>query len=91
MRIRTIGLIMTLALGVLAAALPADAQQAGKVHRIGFLTLAAPPESSGDSAVRVRPFGKACTSSAGSRNRTSLSSTAGPPCSPTASRPWQRS
>jgi putative ABC transport system substrate-binding protein len=38
MRIRTIGLIVTLILGLLAAPLPADAQQAGRVYRIGFIT-----------------------------------------------------
>ena len=37
MRLRTIGLISTLALGLLAAALPAEAQQAGKVYRIGYV------------------------------------------------------
>ncbi len=37
MRLRTIGLISTLALGLLAAPSPAKAQQAGKVYRIGFL------------------------------------------------------
>jgi len=37
MRLRTIGLISTLALGLLAAPLPAEAQQAGKVYRVGFL------------------------------------------------------
>ncbi len=37
MRFRTIGLISILALGLLAAALPAEAQKAGKVYRIGFL------------------------------------------------------
>ena len=56
MRIRTIGLIMTLTLGVLAAPLPADAQPAGKVRRIGFLSGQAPPESSADSAARVAAF-----------------------------------
>jgi putative ABC transport system substrate-binding protein len=56
MRIRTIGLIMTLALGVLAAPLPADAQPAGKVRRIGFLSGQAPPEASADSAARVAAF-----------------------------------
>ncbi len=35
----TIGLIVTLALGLLAAPLAADAQQAGKVYRIGNLGL----------------------------------------------------
>ncbi len=37
MRLRTIGLIATLALGLLAGPLPAEAQQEGKVYRIGFL------------------------------------------------------
>ncbi len=37
MRLRTIGLISTLALGLLAAPLPTEAQQAGKVYRIGYL------------------------------------------------------
>ncbi len=37
MRLRTIGLISTLVLRLLAGPLPAEAQQAGKVHRIGFL------------------------------------------------------
>ncbi len=38
MMIRTIGLIVTLALGLLAAPLTAEAQQAGKVYRIGYLS-----------------------------------------------------
>ena len=38
MRLRTIGLISTLALGLLAAPLPTEAQQAGKVYRIGYLS-----------------------------------------------------
>jgi len=38
MKLRTIGLISTLALGLLAAPLPAEAQQAGKGYRIGYLT-----------------------------------------------------
>ncbi len=37
MRLRTIGLIGTIALGLLAGPLPAEAQQAGKVYRIGYL------------------------------------------------------
>ncbi len=37
MKLRTIGLISTLALGLLAASLPTEAQQAGKVYRVGFL------------------------------------------------------
>ncbi len=42
MRFRTIGLIVTLALGLLAGPLPAEAQQAGKVHRIGYLSVRGP-------------------------------------------------
>ena len=38
MRLRTIGFISILALGLLAGPLPAEAQKAGKVYRIGFLT-----------------------------------------------------
>ncbi len=37
MRLRTIGLISTLALGLLVGPLPAEAQQTGKVYRIGFI------------------------------------------------------
>ncbi len=37
MKFRTIGLIGTLALGLLAVPLPAETQQAGKVYRIGIL------------------------------------------------------
>ncbi len=37
MRLRTIGLISTLFLGLLAGPLPTEAQQAGKVYRIVFL------------------------------------------------------
>ena len=36
MRLRTIGLIGTLTLGLLVGPLQADAQQAGRVYRIGF-------------------------------------------------------
>ncbi len=38
MRLRNIGLISTLALGLLAASVPAEAQKAGKVYRIGWLS-----------------------------------------------------
>ncbi len=38
MKLKTIGLISTLVLGLLAAPLPAEAQQAGKVYRIGYLS-----------------------------------------------------
>ena len=37
MKLRTIGLISVLVLGLLAGPLPAEAQQTGKVYRIGFL------------------------------------------------------
>ncbi len=37
MKLRTIGLISTLVLGLLAGPLPTEAQQAGKVYRIGYL------------------------------------------------------
>jgi len=38
MKLRTIGVISTLVLGLLAGPLPAEAQQAGKVYRIGYLS-----------------------------------------------------
>ncbi len=38
MRLRTIGLISSLALGLLAGPLPVEAQKAGKVYRIGYLS-----------------------------------------------------
>ncbi len=49
MRLRTIGLIVTVALGLLVGSLPAEAQQAGKVYRIGVLMSAA-------SSVATEPF-----------------------------------
>jgi len=42
MRLRTIGLISTLALGLLAGPLPTEAQQTGKIHRIGYLSVRGP-------------------------------------------------
>ncbi len=42
MKLRTIGLISTLALGLLAVPLPTEAQQAGKVYRIGWLGVGGP-------------------------------------------------
>ncbi len=42
MRLKTTGLISTLALGLLAGPLPAEAQQAGKVYRIGYLGSRSP-------------------------------------------------
>jgi len=38
MKLRTIGLISTLVLGLLAGPLPVEAQKAGKVYRIGYLS-----------------------------------------------------
>ncbi len=43
MRLRTIGLISTLALGLLAAPLSTEAQKAGKVYRIGYLRSGSSP------------------------------------------------
>ena len=43
MRLRTSGLISTLALALLAGPLPANAQQAGKMARIGYLHFHAGP------------------------------------------------
>ena len=39
MKLRTIALISTLVLGLLAGPLPAEAQQTGKVYRIGYLSV----------------------------------------------------
>ena len=39
MKLRIIGLISTLALGLLAGPLPTEAQQSGKVYRVGFLSF----------------------------------------------------
>ncbi len=43
MNLRTIGLISTLALGLLAGTLPSEAQKSGKVYRIGFLRSGSSP------------------------------------------------
>ncbi len=43
MRLRTIGLISTLVLGLLAGPLSAEAQKAGKVYRIGYLRTGSSP------------------------------------------------
>ncbi len=42
MRLRTLGLLVTLALGILAAPPASDAQQAAKVARVGFLGGSSP-------------------------------------------------
>ena len=57
MRFGTIGLISTLVLGLLAAPLPAEAQQAEKVYRIGYLRnfrLGSPTVRPGQIAFRQR-------------------------------------
>ncbi len=52
MRLRTIGLISTLVLALLVGQLPAEAQQAGKVYRIGYLSSGSPATNSGYIAFR---------------------------------------
>jgi len=54
MRLSTIGLFSTLVLGLSAAPLPAEAQQAGKVYRIGWLGPTGPGKS--ESLAYVEPF-----------------------------------
>ena len=49
MRLRTIGLFVILALGLLAGPLPAQAQQAGKVYRIGYLHFRAGPNATDEA------------------------------------------
>ena len=51
MKLRTIGLISVLAFGLLAASLPTEAQQAGKMPRIGYLSFHTSPGDS-DKAFR---------------------------------------
>jgi len=53
-RLRTIGLICVLAFGLLAASLPAEAQQAGKVYRIGWLGPTGRGKS--EAMAYVKPF-----------------------------------
>ena len=47
MKFRTIGLISILVFGLLAGPLPVDAQQAGKVYRIGYLSVRGPEREKG--------------------------------------------
>ena len=54
MLLRTFGLVLTFALGILSAPLAAEAEQAGKVHRIGFLS----PSSPSDPERLASPFGE---------------------------------
>jgi len=53
-RFGTIVLVSTLALGLLAGPLPAKAQQAGKVYRIGFLAFGFPPSGPSPSLEAFR-------------------------------------
>ncbi len=54
MRLRTIGLISVLAFGLLAAPLPVEAKQAGKVYRIGWLRFRSSPPTAGSSHIAFR-------------------------------------
>ncbi len=55
MKLRTIGLISTLVLGLLGGPLPAEAQQAGKVYRIGYLRFrSSPPTEAHHNAFRQK-------------------------------------
>ena len=56
MRRSPIGLLMTFVLAMLIVPLPVDAQQAGRLRRIGYLSFSSPPESSADNAARVAAF-----------------------------------
>ena len=44
MRLRPVALVVTFALGLLAAPLPAEAQKAGKVYRVGVLRFRGSPD-----------------------------------------------
>ncbi len=52
MRLRSIGLISTLVLGLLATPLTAEAQQAGKVYRVGVLRFRGSPDHPNVQAFR---------------------------------------
>ncbi len=52
MRLRTIGLVSTLVLGLLAAPLLAEAQQPNKLPRVGFLST----NSRSSESARVEAF-----------------------------------
>ena len=54
MRLRAIGLISTLVLGLLAAPLPAEAQKAGKVYRIGYLRSGSGPPTASPGYMGLR-------------------------------------
>ena len=55
MRLRPVTLVVTLVLGLLAGPLPAEAQQAGEVYRVGVLRFSPrPPTSSIHVAFRQK-------------------------------------
>jgi putative ABC transport system substrate-binding protein len=54
MRLRTIGLISTLVLGLLAGPLPAEAQKAGMVYRMGFLRYSCSSLTTNQSYIAFR-------------------------------------
>ena len=54
MRLKTIGLISTLALGLFAGPLPAKAQQTGKVYRIGYLKFSSGTCTASSLCIGVR-------------------------------------
>jgi hypothetical protein len=56
MQHKTVRLVVILALVLLTVPLLVDAQQAGYSRRIGFLTMASPPDASAESAARVAAF-----------------------------------
>ncbi len=72
LKLRTIGLISTLVLGLLATPLPAEAQQAGKVYRIGFLRYSRGPSLPIPATL---DYGNVCASLGMLKDRTMLLST----------------
>ena len=54
MRLRTIGIISILVLGLIAGPLPAEAQQVGKVYRIGWLRSGSVPLTSAPAYMGLR-------------------------------------
>ncbi len=54
MKLRTNGLIGILVLGLLAVPLPTEAQQAGKVYRIGYLSMGSSPPTGSTTVVALR-------------------------------------
>ena len=73
MWLHSVGLIVTLVLGLLVPPLTAEAQQARKVYRIGWLSAGPPPLS---PLSKCRPSSRVCATWAMSRARTSSWSTA---------------